>query len=132
MVPIIILFGLWLWANSSNSKELEAIEIVRFTLHDNPEPYTRTIDTYVNQRVEEIDPYYIDDWYAYEVEENIYLVCFDIDRDDDDYENGYSSFPYEVNLDTKEVIEVSTDEMIDKYEELEYFDDEVYINEFKK
>lgn len=129
MVPVIVLLALWIWSNLDNANETEAIEIVRFTLHHNSE--TDTIDTYINEKVEEIDPYYIDGWYANKVEDNIYLVSFDFDRYDDNYTNGYNSFPYEVNLDTQEVTEISSDEIIKKYEDLGYFDDESYINEFK-
>lgn len=116
----------------NSPKQNEAIEIAKYTLHHEKEPYTRTIITYIEDKVKKINPYCIYDWHAYEIEDNIYLVCFEFDKNDDDPENGYNSYPYEVDIDTKTVTQVSSNELIKKYEDLGYFDDKTYINEFKE
>ena len=77
-----------------------------------------------------MNPYHIDGWYGEKVDGNTYLVTYDFDKNDDDYSNGYSCYAYEVNLDTKEVIEISSSYMIDKYYKLGYFDEEICTNEF--
>ncbi len=112
-------------------KEEQAIDIVINTLYDKDKSSTKTIGTYIEEKVEDINPYYIDDWYAVKIDSNTYLVTFNFDIEDDYYTNGYNSYPYEVNIDTKEVTEISSDKMIKKYEDLGQFDDRVYINEFK-
>lgn len=112
-------------------KQEQAIDIVMNTLYDKDKSSTKTIATYIEEKVEDINPYYIDDWYAVKIDSNTYLVTFDFDIEDDYYSNGYNSYPYEVNIDTKEVTEISSDKMIKKYEDMGQFDDRLYINEFK-
>ncbi|MDK2586853.1 DUF805 domain-containing protein [Romboutsia sedimentorum] len=112
-------------------KQEQAIDIVMNTLYDKDKSSTKTIATYIEEKVEDINPYYIDDWYAVKIDSNTYLVTFDFDIEDGYYSNGYNSYPYEVNIDTKEVTEISSDKMIKKYEDMGQFDDRLYINEFK-
>lgn len=88
------------------------------------------IHSYIESRMDEIDPYYVDGWYGYKVEKDIYLVCYDFDMEDDDYENGYISYPFEINIETKELTPIVSYNMIKKYEDLGYFND-IDINAFR-
>lgn len=105
----------------------ESIDIVKSTTSSGK---NQTIEEYIENKVEDIDPYFIDGWYSEKVYDNVYMVSFDFDMDNQS-DNGYSCYPYEVNLDTKEVIEISSKEKIREYKSYGYFYNTLCTNQFE-
>ena len=131
-VTILLIIGGYLYYRIYESNKVdEAINMVENALYyDDESLFGSPISSYIESRMNDIDPYYVDGWYGYKIEKDVYLVCYDFDMEDEDYENGYISYPFEINIETKELTPIVLGDMIHKYEELGYFND-IEINAFK-